>query len=827
MFRKLITSALFALVLPMACPTAAVAQFTFGPGAAINIAGAALPTCDDGQNSNYIIVDPVSATTCVGGGTPLFADLNYCVCDKNLDQWTVLASTLGDGTPQADSVFGRTGAVVAQANDYSIAQVTGGIAGSTLASMAAGQGATLIGVEDAAGNFVGANVETVLAELSASGGSITAGAFSTLPANGSTAKLYVVTDCIDTACAAGGGSGPWVLKNWDGSAWVNAADAAKLDGIETAATADQSNAEIETAYNAQVGQVSAGEIAAGTEATVRRFSPDNVEAMIAAHGGATGPFGEMDYTDLQTLSRVVASGSGLQKIYVSNADEGDLPLGDDSNPGTASFPILTLDKARDLANQTGRVWVLLDSEDVWANESVCTAANTPYTFCTALNTGTGSLLEDAAFDLLDPNATANEIGIRISSTDPTGIKKARISCNVASTGGQTEIFGFTPTSGDEGWIVIENIQTDTCVGWDHYVTTTDNAKFVVIGADCSSDASTVDNSGHCVVMKGSGTGITIGGRFTSEDDAVINESNDPLSLTESTSTFNSPKFIDFFSDWDMEDTDYLAFDGDTMRVHANSEALFIGSVIRNSGENDAAGGVLMVDIQAQSANDHPRFTAIRTVIGMVSNDGDFDDVSLAIRPRATLASQSVSIRLIQSTFANVPVAIFTASVHDSASILAYGRGVLWDSPPTVAADATSYYLDTSGDEPGFDMDFSKSTFDDGEDANVNTREWKVGGITKTTCAGALAERTWTNLFDSCDAAYDSDDGIGTAGALDNDGDQFGGMQDQAICATGEICDGGFPDIYSEAFPFTIPAFLLGREMSSLTLGGVGGNIGAR
>jgi hypothetical protein len=60
-------------------------------------------------------------------------------------------------------------------------------------------------------------------------------------------------------------------------------DKVKLDGIETAATADQTNAEIETAYNAQVGQVSGPEITAGTATGIRRYSPADIVALIDAH----------------------------------------------------------------------------------------------------------------------------------------------------------------------------------------------------------------------------------------------------------------------------------------------------------------------------------------------------------------------------------------------------------------------------------------------------------------------------------------------------------------------------------------------------------------
>lgn len=45
----------------------------------------------------------------------------------------------------------------------------------------------------------------------------------------------------------------------------------------------QTDAEIETAYNNQVGQVSAGEKTAGTETAVRRFSPKDVKEIVEKH----------------------------------------------------------------------------------------------------------------------------------------------------------------------------------------------------------------------------------------------------------------------------------------------------------------------------------------------------------------------------------------------------------------------------------------------------------------------------------------------------------------------------------------------------------------
>ena len=58
-------------------------------------------------------------------------------------------------------------------------------------------------------------------------------------------------------------------------AFVNG-DKTKLDGIETSATADQTDAEIETAYNNEVAIVSQADAEAGTGTAVRRWTPQRV-----------------------------------------------------------------------------------------------------------------------------------------------------------------------------------------------------------------------------------------------------------------------------------------------------------------------------------------------------------------------------------------------------------------------------------------------------------------------------------------------------------------------------------------------------------------------
>ena len=66
-------------------------------------------------------------------------------------------------------------------------------------------------------------------------------------------------------------------------------DKTKLDGIEASATIDQTDAEIETAYNNQVAVATQAEAEAGTSTDVKRFTPQRVkQAIDALAGGGSG-----------------------------------------------------------------------------------------------------------------------------------------------------------------------------------------------------------------------------------------------------------------------------------------------------------------------------------------------------------------------------------------------------------------------------------------------------------------------------------------------------------------------------------------------------------
>ena len=94
---------------------------------------------------------------------------------------------------------------------------------------------------------------------------------------------FSVTDLNDVTSAGSG-------------AIITDTERSKLGGIESGATADQTDLEIETAYNNQVSKITQEEIEAANETAVRRFSPSDVKAMIDEHANS------VQYTHSQNLA---------------------------------------------------------------------------------------------------------------------------------------------------------------------------------------------------------------------------------------------------------------------------------------------------------------------------------------------------------------------------------------------------------------------------------------------------------------------------------------------------------------------------------------------
>jgi len=99
---------------------------------------------------------------------------------------------------------------------------------------------------------------------------------------------------------------------------LSSADKTKLDGIETGATADQSDSEIETAYNNQVSVVSQAEAEAGTSTTVRRWTAERVAQAIAALETGGGGGGGTDFIfAYDTSTQVIVTANTFQDVTFS------------------------------------------------------------------------------------------------------------------------------------------------------------------------------------------------------------------------------------------------------------------------------------------------------------------------------------------------------------------------------------------------------------------------------------------------------------------------------------------------------------------------------
>ena len=131
-----------------------------------------------------------------------------------------------------------------------------------------------------------------------------------------------------------------------------AVDGTKLDGIESGATGDQTDAEIETAYNNQVSVVSQAEAEAGTSTTARRWTAERVKQAIAALetsgslanivedlspqlGGHLDVNGQVIGDGTRELLTFVEDGSAVNHLEIENQATGAGPIlrstGDNTN----------------------------------------------------------------------------------------------------------------------------------------------------------------------------------------------------------------------------------------------------------------------------------------------------------------------------------------------------------------------------------------------------------------------------------------------------------------------------------------------------------------
>ena len=116
----------------------------------------------------------------------------------------------------------------------------------------------------------------------------TLGGIATIDANGSMA--YVANSISHTGLTDIGTNTHVQIDSHiaDSAIHLSTAQSTKLAGIEAGATTDQTDAEIEAAYNNQVPEVTQSDAEAGTVTTVKRWTPQRVkQAIDALSGGGT------------------------------------------------------------------------------------------------------------------------------------------------------------------------------------------------------------------------------------------------------------------------------------------------------------------------------------------------------------------------------------------------------------------------------------------------------------------------------------------------------------------------------------------------------------
>lgn len=220
-----------------------------------------------------------------------------------------VSTSLGTAASRANKLLGFNGSGVAAVALLSADNVAN--ASLPIAKLASGTANRLLGY-DASGDVTeltaGSNITISGGVISSSGGGGGGAVDSVVGQTGD-----VTASQIKTA-----------LDAVSDTNFLTDAERTKLTGIESGATADQTNSEIETAYNAQVSVVSQAEAEAGVATTVRRWTAQRVAQAVAALAPSATSAGPT-LTASATYSTATHGGDIIALDATSNAVDLELP----------------------------------------------------------------------------------------------------------------------------------------------------------------------------------------------------------------------------------------------------------------------------------------------------------------------------------------------------------------------------------------------------------------------------------------------------------------------------------------------------------------------
>lgn len=222
---------------------------------------------------------------------------------------------------------------------------------------------------------------------------------------------------------------------------LTAANARTILNVEDGATADQSDAEIETAYNNQVAAASQAEAEGGIVTSIRRFTPERIKQAIASlvpdtvtaafvrtlgffdvtnHGTGSGLDADLldgnhaahildrtNHTGTQDLSTISDSGTAaaLDVPATGDAASGEVVKGDDTRLTDDRTPLAHTHTALDISNSTIPGRALLTAATVSAQQAL-------------LNVEDGADVTDAT-NISDAGAPIISSGAGAPSSTPT------------------------------------------------------------------------------------------------------------------------------------------------------------------------------------------------------------------------------------------------------------------------------------------------------------------------------------------------------------------------------------------------------------------------